>query len=103
MTHCGTTVAAAATNSSSPWAKEVVPVLGKTTTTTCTCQSCQLPINQGHIRVGLIFHHMNGYIGLDWHHLECCETPDRLAQVEGYDLLSVQDKAIIQALAASSH
>ncbi|ETV91752.1 hypothetical protein H310_13811 [Aphanomyces invadans] len=90
-----------APTNASPWAKEVIPVLGKTTTTTCMCQSCQLPIDQGHIRVGLIFHHMNGYIGLDWHHLTCCETPDRLPFVEGYDLLSPQDKAMIHALATS--
>ncbi|CAK4188747.1 hypothetical protein LEN26_016861 [Aphanomyces euteiches] len=86
----------------SPWSKEVVPVLGKAASTSSICQSCQLPIAQGHIRVGLIFHHMNGYIGLDWHHLACCETPEQLPFVEGYDLLTPQDQDVIRALATTT-
>ncbi|KAF0711520.1 Aste57867_5214 [Aphanomyces stellatus] len=91
-------VAATAADQSNPWSKEVVPVLGKATTNSCMCQSCQEPIAQGCVRVGLIFHHMNGYIGLDWHHITCCETPEQLPLVDGYELLSPDDQAAIQAL-----
>ncbi|OQR84688.1 hypothetical protein ACHHYP_13066 [Achlya hypogyna] len=84
-----------------PWTREATPILGRATTGTSKCRSCDQRIPQGDIRVGVIFHHMNGYIALDWHHLLCCQSPELLQSVEGYELLTVTEKDTIEAYASS--
>ncbi|KAG9403359.1 hypothetical protein AC1031_006004 [Aphanomyces cochlioides] len=78
-----------------PWTKCNLPILGIAKNDKSTCQACQDSIATGSIRVGIIFHHVNGTIGVDWHHLTCCETPAALPQVEGYELLGEQEKAVL--------
>ncbi|KAF0697041.1 Aste57867_12225 [Aphanomyces stellatus] len=79
-----------------PWTNTKLPVIGVANTNSSTCQACHSAIPAGEIRVGIIFQHLNGYIGLDWHHLTCCETPEHLSQVDGYDLLGDAEKSVLQ-------
>ncbi|KAF0697032.1 Aste57867_12260 [Aphanomyces stellatus] len=79
-----------------PWTNTQLPVVGVAKTSSSTCQACQCAIAAGEIRVGIIFQHLNGYIGLDWHHLTCCETPQHLVHVDGYELLGENEKAIMK-------
>ncbi|KDO16597.1 hypothetical protein SPRG_17894, partial [Saprolegnia parasitica CBS 223.65] len=81
---------------SNPWTLSTLPIIGTAKNDKSTCQSCKQCIPQGAVRVGLIFHHLNGYIALDWHHLTCCETPAQLPHIEGYELLSAQAQEQVQ-------
>ncbi|EQC32871.1 hypothetical protein SDRG_09403 [Saprolegnia diclina VS20] len=85
-----------------PWTLNTLPVIGTATTDGCLCQACKENISQGDIRVGLIFHHLNGYIALDWHHLTCCENPWHLPTLEGFDLLNDKEKTQVHAFIKQS-
>ncbi|RHY17202.1 hypothetical protein DYB25_001926 [Aphanomyces astaci] len=78
-----------------PWKRCELPILGISKNGASTCQACRDAIQTGSIRVGIIFHHVNGNIGIDWHHLTCCETPATLPEVEGYELLGDHDKEVL--------
>ncbi|ETW06995.1 hypothetical protein H310_03094 [Aphanomyces invadans] len=80
-----------------PWSTTQLPILGLATNSSSTCQACRGAIMKGSIRVGIIFQHLSGFIVLDWHHLTCCETPQLLRHVEGYDLLGDDSKAALNA------
>ncbi|OQS03687.1 hypothetical protein THRCLA_21101 [Thraustotheca clavata] len=79
-------------SASNPWTRSTLPIIGTAMNDKSMCQACKRHISRGQVRIGVIFHHLNGYIALDWHHLTCCETPDLLPQVEGYELLPTQAK-----------
>jgi hypothetical protein len=85
------------TVTSNPWSRHGTPIVGRARSSSSICQSCQRNIPQGGIRVGMIFSHLKGYIALDWHHLTCCQTPEKLPYVEGYDILSAHEKEQIHA------
>ncbi|KDO26565.1 hypothetical protein SPRG_07969 [Saprolegnia parasitica CBS 223.65] len=87
---------------SNPWTLSTLPIIGTAKNDKSTCQSCKQCIPQGAVRVGLIFHHLNGYIALDWHHLTCCETPAQLPHIEGYELLSAQAQEQAPTTSAST-
>ncbi|ETV68554.1 hypothetical protein H257_15540 [Aphanomyces astaci] len=88
--------------STQPWTNTQLPILGLATNDSSTCQACLCPIKAGSIRVGIIFQHLSGFIGLDWHHLTCCETPQLLRHVDGYELLGDDSKATLNDFIAIS-
>ncbi|KAF0733105.1 hypothetical protein LEN26_000716 [Aphanomyces euteiches] len=82
---------------SSPWTKSDLPVISVAKQNSTTCQACHERIDVGSIRVGVVFHHVKGYICLDWHHLTCCETPAHLlGAADDLDLLDDKQKQTFQ-------
>ncbi|KAH9127194.1 hypothetical protein AeMF1_002481 [Aphanomyces euteiches] len=78
-----------------PWTNTDLHVISVAKTSSSTCRACGHAIPADTIRIGIIFQHKSGYIGLDWHHLVCCETPENLPYVDGYELLGDKAKATV--------
>lgn len=49
------------------------------TGTTSTCRSCENLIEFGAIRLGFIFTHRQGFILIEWHHINCIAVPQHFS------------------------
>lgn len=81
----------------SPWTKDGSYIIESTRRAHACCRSCDSTIELGRLRVGVVYQHMNGFVCINWHHIECYphvkEVP--LHNLEGYgDLDPVQQQLV---------
>lgn len=84
----------ASDSETNPWKLASSQIIETTRNSHSTCRTCEKSIDAGHLRVGIIFSHVNGFICIDWHHLDCYTPPPHLLsmEIEGYADLSEEDK-----------
>lgn len=57
----------------SAWSRCDEPVARVAPTATTTCQVCSSAIAQGAWQLGVMFIHVEGFMLMEWYHLECSE------------------------------
>ncbi|KAF4316419.1 hypothetical protein JM18_007225 [Phytophthora kernoviae] len=79
----------------SPWTKDCTYIIEATRKAHACCKSCSATIEAGRLRVGVVYQHRNGFICINWHHVECYSAVKEipLSRLEGFsDLDSMQQK-----------
>ncbi|DAZ92407.1 TPA: hypothetical protein N0F65_000191 [Lagenidium giganteum] len=86
------------TTIASPWTKDGTYIIECTRRDHSCCRSCDDKIDVGRLRVGVVYQHKNGYVCINWHHVECypevCYVPER--NLEGYWELDVAHQEMLQ-------
>ncbi|KAG7389560.1 hypothetical protein PHYPSEUDO_010205 [Phytophthora pseudosyringae] len=69
--------------SSNSWSRCDQPVARVAPIATTTCQVCSKCIDKGEWQLGLMFIHTEGFMLMEWHHLQCSKV------LQGSDLSDV--------------
>lgn len=81
----------------SPWTKDHTYIIESTRRAHACCKTCDATIDVGRLRVGVVYQHCNGFVCINWHHIECY-SPVRsipLDHLEGFaELAPAQQKAV---------
>jgi len=97
MTNLSPTTASASTLS--PWTKDHTYIIESTRRAHACCKSCDAKIELGRLRVGVVFQHMNGFVCINWHHIECySDVRDiPLHNLEGFGELDASHQQLVQS------
>ncbi|TYZ59365.1 hypothetical protein PybrP1_005852 [[Pythium] brassicae (nom. inval.)] len=97
---------AAAAAIASPWTKDHTYIIEATRRAHASCKSCAAKIELGRLRVGVVFQHMNGFVCINWHHIECYPNVRAipLPNLEGFGELEAHQQQLVRSfmLASSS-
>lgn len=96
MTNLSPTTAAASL--ASPWTKDHTYIIEATRRAHACCKSCDAKIELGRLRVGVVFQHMNGFVCINWHHIECYPNVRAipLHNLEGFSELDASHQQLVQ-------
>lgn len=90
----------------SPWTKDHTYIIEATQRAHASCKSCAAKIELGRLRVGVVFQHMNGFVCINWHHIECYPNVRAipLPNLEGFSELDTHQQQLVRSfmLASSS-
>ncbi|KAG7396831.1 hypothetical protein PHYBOEH_001644 [Phytophthora boehmeriae] len=81
----------------SPWTKDCTYIIEATRKAHACCKSCSAKIEAGRLRVGVVYQHRNGFVCINWHHVECYSAVKEipLSRLEGFsDLDATQQKLV---------
>ncbi|GAB9470866.1 hypothetical protein Gpo141_00008098 [Globisporangium polare] len=83
----------------SPWTKDNSYIIESTRRAHACCKSCEAKIELGRLRVGVVFQHMNGFVCINWHHIECYpnvrDIP--LSNLEGFVDLDAAHQQLVRS------
>lgn len=83
----------------SPWKKDCTYIIEATRKAHACCKSCDRTIEAGRLRVGVVFQHRNGFICINWHHVECYQAVREipLCHLEGFSDLDPQQQQLVES------
>lgn len=83
----------------SPWTKDHTYIIESTRRAHACCKSCEAKIELGRLRVGVVFQHMNGFVCINWHHIECYPDVKQipLHNLEGFGDLDASHQKLVQS------
>lgn len=81
----------------SPWTKGNSYIIESTRRAHACCKSCEATIDVGRLRVGVVYQHCNGFVCVNWHHVECYPLVRSipLGNLEGFDELDAAQQKIV--------
>ncbi|CAH0478417.1 unnamed protein product [Peronospora belbahrii] len=83
----------------SPWTKDGTYIIEATRKAHACCKSCNAIIEAGRLRVGVVYQHRNGFVCINWHHVECYKTVSEipLQCFEGFSDLDRQQQKVVES------
>ncbi|KAL3672856.1 hypothetical protein V7S43_002158 [Phytophthora oleae] len=83
----------------SPWTKDGTYIIEATRKAHACCKSCDATIEAGRLRVGVVYQHRNGFVCINWHHVECYKAVRQipLQCLEGFSDLDPQQQKVVES------
>ncbi|KAF1788248.1 hypothetical protein JG687_00012674 [Phytophthora cactorum] len=83
----------------SPWTKDGTYIIEATRKAHACCKSCDATIEAGRLRVGVVYQHRNGFVCINWHHVECYKSVRQipLKCLEGFSDLDPQQQKVVES------
>uniref|UniRef100_K3WVA4 PARP-type domain-containing protein n=1 Tax=Globisporangium ultimum (strain ATCC 200006 / CBS 805.95 / DAOM BR144) TaxID=431595 RepID=K3WVA4_GLOUD len=87
------------TSTLSPWTKDHTYIIESTRRAHACCKSCEAKIELGRLRVGVVYQHMNGFVCINWHHIECYPDVKQIPvhNLEGFGDLDAVHQKLVQS------
>nr|CCA16814.1 conserved hypothetical protein [Albugo laibachii Nc14] len=88
----------------SPWKRDTTCIIESTRCTQSCCRSCESTIQNGLLRIGVVYQHQNGFVCIEWHHVLCYPHVGSipLKCLDGFNKLSSYDQYVILKLRESA-
>lgn len=88
----------------SPWTRDGTYIIECTRRAHACCRSCDSTIEVDRLRVGVVYQHKNGYVCINWHHLECYPHVNAIpiGSLEGYSELNASHQQLVRHLTAAT-
>ncbi|CAI5743086.1 unnamed protein product [Peronospora destructor] len=83
----------------SPWTKDGTYIIEATRKAHACCKSCEAIIKAGRLRVGVVYQHRNGFVCINWHHVECYKAVSQISLqcLEGFMDLAPQHQKMVES------
>ena len=81
------------------WTKDGTYIIEATRKAHACCKSCDATIEAGRLRVGVVYQHRNGFVCINWHHVECYKAVGEipLQCLEGFTDLDPQQQEMVES------
>ncbi|TMW67645.1 hypothetical protein Poli38472_011265 [Pythium oligandrum] len=82
----------------SPWTRDGTYIIECTRRAHACCRSCDSTIEVDRLRMGVVYQHKNGFVCINWHHLECYPIVQSipLCNLEGYTELDASSQQLVR-------